>query len=684
MIARMVAALMLLVVALPASAQDGRWATAWATAPMAIEDKDALTPAQTTGATIRQTVLLTLPAKRARIRITNRFGTEPLRISGVRVARAVGAGSPAIQPGSDRALAFAGQAGVTVPMGAEFTSDSVAIDAPALSHLAITIHYVRASGRQTGHPGSRTRGHVKPGDALADAAFANAAEVVPWFHIAAVEVEGAGQGTIALLGDSITDGYGVKPDSDTRWPDFFARALQANAATRHLGVANLGIGGNRLLLDGLGPNALARLDRDVLDLAAVRYLVILIGVNDLGTLTREGQVSEAEHAAHLQRMLAGYAEIARRARERGIRVIGGTILPYGASEYYHPDPPDEAKRQAINAWMRAPGNVDAVIDFDALMRDFDRPDRLRAEVDSGDGLHPSAAGYRAMAEGVPLDLFAPTRPSVTLTFDDLPAHEPFPDGMRAIDVTRAITAALTKAGVRHAYGFVNGAQVRGDPALATGLTEWRAAGFALVNHGWSHARLDELTPAQFGEELVHNEAVLGADAPRYFRYPFLAEGGDPATRDAARRVLADRGYAIAPVDIDWSDWAYNGVYARCTARGDRAAITRLEAAFLTDAEGAANFARASAKALYGRDIPYVVLLHGGAFTARMMPRTLALYERMGFGHVSMAEALADPAHAAARNPALPFVTSTLGARVSLPTRKPAIDATTICVDSRTE
>ncbi len=678
MMMRAVVTLLLLVIAFPVQAQDGRWATAWATAPMTIEEKDALSIAQTTDATIRQTVLLTLPAKRARIRITNRFGTEPLQIAGVHVARATRAGSPAIRAGSDHALTFAGQAGVTVPMGAEFTSDAVAIDAPALSHLAITIHYARASGRQTGHPGSRTHSHVKPGDALADIAFTGAAQVMPWFHLAAVEVEGAGQGTIALLGDSITDGYGVQPHSDTRWPDFLARRLQADAATRHLGVANLGIGGGRLLLDGTGPNALARFDRDVLDLSGVRYLVVLIGVNDLGTLTREGQVSDVEHAAHLRRMLAGYGQIARRARERGIRVIGGTILPYGASEYYHPDPPDEAKRQAINTWLRAPGNVDAVIDFDMMMRDPKRPDRLRAEVDSGDGLHPSAAGYRAMAQGVPLGIFAPTRPGVTLTFDDLPEHGPVPPGERAIDATRAITAALKVAGVRHAYGFVNGAQVVRDPALANGLKEWRAAGFTLVNHGWSHARLDDLSTAQFGQELIRNEAALGTDAPRYFRYPFLAEGRDPAKRDAARRVLADRGYAIAPVDIDWSDWAYNTAYARCSARADTAATAALESAFLTDAQGAATHARATASALYGRDIPYVVLLHGGAFTARMMPRLLALYDRMGFAHASLADALADPAHAAARNPALPFVTTTLGARSPLPPRKAAIDVAKVC------
>lgn len=680
MILRAAIALVLLIAALPVSAQDGRWATAWATAPMAIEDKDALSLAQTTDATIRQTVLLTLPAKRARIRITNRHGNEPLQIAGVRVARAIGPGSPAVQPGSDRTLSFGGQPAVTVPMGAEFTSDPVEIDAPALSHLAITIHYSRASGRQTGHPGSRTRSHVKRGNALADANFAGATDVVPWFHLAAVEVEGAGQGTIALLGDSITDGYGVKPDSDTRWPDFFARALQASPATKHLGVANLGIGGNRLLLDGLGPNALARFDRDVLGLAGVRYVVILIGVNDLGTLTREGQVSEAEHAAHLSRLLAGFAEVTRRARERGIRVIGGTILPYGASEYYHPDPPDEAKRQAINAWLRAPGNVDAVIDFDVLMRDPKRPDRLRAAVDSGDGLHPSAEGYRAMAAGIPLELFAPTKLSVTLTFDDLPEHGPFPEGEYAIQATRAITTALKKAGVRHAYGFVNGAQVDRDPALVVGLTEWRKEGFTLANHGWSHARLDDLTLGRFAEELSRNESALGPDAPRYFRYPFLAEGRDPALRDAARRTLADRGYAIAPVDIDWSDWAYNGAYARCTKRRDRAAIARLEAAFLADAEAATRQARATAQALYGREIPYVVLLHSGAFTARMLPRLLELYDGMEFFHASMEEALFDPAHAAARNPGLPFVTSTLGARSPLLPRQPAIDVAAMCAD----
>lgn len=397
-------AMLFAIVAQPAVAQD--WATAWATAPIALDRRDNLPAPEADGVTLRQTVLLTLPAERVRIRLTNRFGTAPLDIAGVQIARAPRAGSAAIVAGSAVPVRFAGRAEVTIPTGADYASDPIAIEAPALTHIAVTIHYRTLGGRQSGHGGSQTTGHWKAGDALSDAAFAGATSYGPWLHLAAVEVDLPGAATIALLGDSITDGYGVTLDSDRRWPDLFARRLQAAMATRHLGVANLGIGGNRLLLDDIGPNALARLDADVLRLAGVRFLVILIGVNDLGSIARDGPVRAAEHDIHLRRMLAGYTQIVQRAREAGVHVIGGTILPYGGSAFYRPDAQDEAKRRAINDWLRTPGNVDAVIDFDALTRDPARPTHMAVAVDSGDGLHPSEAGLKTMADGVPLTLFA--------------------------------------------------------------------------------------------------------------------------------------------------------------------------------------------------------------------------------------------------------------------------------------
>jgi len=174
---------------------------------------------------------------------------------------------------------------------------------------------------------------------------------------------------------------------------------------RNIGVSNQGIGGNHLLTDGLGPNALARFDRDVLAPAAVRWIIVFEGVNDLGGLAREGEVSPAQHAALVERVLAAYQQIIARAHAHGLRVIGATITPYVGSSYYHPGPLSEADRQAVNRWIRTLGNFDAVIDFDSVVRDPQHPDQLLPAYDCGDHLHPSPAGYKAMGDAIPLTLF---------------------------------------------------------------------------------------------------------------------------------------------------------------------------------------------------------------------------------------------------------------------------------------
>ena len=206
-----------------------------------------------------------------------------------------------------------------------------------------------------------------------------------------------------MLGDSITDGFGVQPDTNLRWTDHLAARLRVEGMEQ-VSVLNAGIGGNRLLNDGLGPNALARLGRDVLSQPGVTHLIVLEGVNDLGTLTRDAPATAEQHAALVAQATEALRQVVLRARARGLKVIGGTILPYGGSALYHPDAANEADRQAINAWIRAPGNFDAVIDFDAALRDPVNPTRLNPALDSGDGLHPSMDGYRAMAAAVPLDL----------------------------------------------------------------------------------------------------------------------------------------------------------------------------------------------------------------------------------------------------------------------------------------
>jgi lysophospholipase L1-like esterase len=228
-----------------------------------------------------------------------------------------------------------------------------------------------------------------------------------WYQLSEIDVlVSSGAASIVALGDSITDGHGATTNGNDRWTDVLAQRLQASPHTRSLGVSNQGIGGNHLLTDGLGPNALARFDRDVLAPAGVRWVILFEGVNDLGGLARNGEVTVAEHAALVKRVVSAYEQIVLRAHAHGLRVFGATLTPYVGSEYYHPGPLTEADRQAVNAWIRAAGHLDAVIDFDSVVRDPQHPDRLLPAYDSGDHLHPSPAGYRAMGEAVQLSLFA--------------------------------------------------------------------------------------------------------------------------------------------------------------------------------------------------------------------------------------------------------------------------------------
>ncbi|HXP11682.1 MAG TPA: SGNH/GDSL hydrolase family protein, partial [Acidobacteriaceae bacterium] len=188
--------------------------------------------------------------------------------------------------------------------------------------------------------------------------------------------------------------------------DVLAARLQSSLATRNLGVSNQGIGGNHLLTDGLGPNALARFDRDVLAPAAVRWVIVFEGVNDLGGLARNGEVPSSQHAALVERVLAAYGQMILRAHAHGLRIYGATITPYSGSSYYHPGPLEEADRQQVNGWIRARSHFDAVIDFDAVVRDPQHTDRLLPAFDCGDHLHPSPAGYKAMGNAIAFKLFA--------------------------------------------------------------------------------------------------------------------------------------------------------------------------------------------------------------------------------------------------------------------------------------
>ena len=407
-----------------ASAQT-RWVGSWAASQQLVEQQNALPISSAHDVTLRQIVHLSLGGTELRLHLSNRFGAAPLHFTAVHIANSVVADSPKIVSGTDRPLTFSGQLDVTVPAGAGYVCDPVEFPVAALSDLAITLHIDAVPDQQTGHPGSRATSYVAHGDLVSDSDLPQATHLDHWYFVAGVDVSASAQAaTIVALGDSITDGHGSTTNSNNRWTDFLAKRLQASPATRLLAVLNQGVGGNRLLLDGLGPNASARFDHDVLAQAGARYLIVLEGINDIGMLTHDGEVPQSEHDALVRRVLVAYQQIITNSHTHGIEAIGATIMPFVGSEFYHPGLASEADRQAINQWIRAPGHFDAVIDFAEVMRDPEHPDRLLPAFDSGDHLHPSPAGYRAMADAIPLSLFAGDSaavveaPQIAITFDD--------------------------------------------------------------------------------------------------------------------------------------------------------------------------------------------------------------------------------------------------------------------------
>ncbi|HUA14026.1 MAG TPA: SGNH/GDSL hydrolase family protein [Verrucomicrobiae bacterium] len=386
-----------------------RWVGSWSASQQLVEPANALSSADLRDATLRQIVHLSMGGSVIRLRLSNRFGTEPLHFTGVHVAIPVSSSANSIVAGSDRGLTFSGLTEVTIPPHADYLSDAVAFPVKALSDLAITLHIDVPPSDETGHPGSRATSYLTHGDYMAAPDFPNVKTVDHWYFIADVEVEApSSDRAVVVLGDSITDGHGATTNGNDRWTDSLARRLQMQARTSGISVLNQGIGGNHLLTDGVGPNALARFDHDVIAQPGVRYLIVLEGINDIGMLAREEDASRAQHASLVQGVTAAYEQIIARAHANDIEVIGATIMPFVGSEYYHPGPVNEADRQAINEWIRSPGRFDAVVDFDKTTRDPEHPDRLFPAFDSGDHLHPSPVGYAAMGNSVPLSLFEST------------------------------------------------------------------------------------------------------------------------------------------------------------------------------------------------------------------------------------------------------------------------------------
>jgi lysophospholipase L1-like esterase len=406
----------LLVAASRATAQRGAakgdvWVSSWGASQQIPEPQNALPTDDMRDATVRQIVHLSLGGNALRVHLSNAFGTTPLHFTSVHIAHPTSPAAAAIDPVSDRALTFAGNPDVIIPAGAEYLSDPVEMPVAALSDVAVTFHLDVPPVQETGHPGSRSTSYYGHGDQVSATDLPDAKHVDHWYQLTEIDVRtrqegGAGAGVVVALGDSITDGHAATTNGNDRWPDVLAARLQASKKTRNIGVSNQGIGGNHVLTDGLGPNVLARFDRDVLAPAGVRWLIVFEGVNDLGGLARIAEVPAEQHATLVARLIAAYQQIIERAHAHGLRVYGATITPYTGSGYYHPGPLSEADRQAVNAWIRATGHFDAVIDFDAVVRDPAHPEQLLPAFDCGDHLHPSPAGYKALGESIPLDLFA--------------------------------------------------------------------------------------------------------------------------------------------------------------------------------------------------------------------------------------------------------------------------------------
>ena len=388
----------------PAGAQnwtDEHWTGTWGTAPAG---PPAAGSVQTfTDQTLRLVVHTSIGGNRVRIRVSNEFGGTPLRIGAAHIALR-GAGSD-IAPGTDRALSFSGSPAITIPPGAPALSDPVELNVPALADLAVSLYLPGTVAASTVHDTGLQTNYVSlPGDFTAAATLPVAGAIANWPFLTEVDVDSAGPAIVAL-GDSITDGTRSTVDANKRWPDWLARRLHTVrdpvlGIDARLGVVNRGIGGNRLLTDSPNPLAgrglLERFERDVLATSGVRYMTLMIGMNDIGNSPNTAPIPAVD-------LIAGYRQVIARAHAKGIAVFGATLTPFEGAAYYSLE--KDAVRQAVNNWIRSNDEFDGVIDFDFATRDPMRPSRLLPAYDSGDHLHPNGLGHQAMGNAVPLALF---------------------------------------------------------------------------------------------------------------------------------------------------------------------------------------------------------------------------------------------------------------------------------------
>ena len=352
--------------------------------------------------TVRMIVRTSIGGHRLRVALSNAFGSAAAQVGAAHVG--IRAKDSEIAPESDRALAFNGKPGCTLGPGVVLLSDPVDLNVPQNGDLAVSLYFPGETGPPTTHASALHTTYISSrGDATARPAMPDAITTQSYYYLASVDVVApVSAALIVAYGDSITDGARSTPDTNHSWPALLAARLAARKETANIGVSNMGIGGNRVLRDGSGASALARLDRDVLSQSGVKWLMLLEGINDIGR-----EATTPAEAVTADELIAAYKQIVDRAHAHGIAVIGCTLTPYEGANYQRET--GEAVREAVNNFIRTSGAFDAVVDFEAATRDPNNPKRMRAAFDPGDHLHPNDAGYQAMADAIDLTIFTGKR-----------------------------------------------------------------------------------------------------------------------------------------------------------------------------------------------------------------------------------------------------------------------------------